>query len=406
MPKHYIVFTRKVIPQPNQSNLVWAAHTANAAANLGYSAVLTYACKDHKTLTPFDLIQPFRPKKPDQKLLSFYNLQPKLKVSSLPLSWPIDHFGGMLMCASTVVCEYYLPIHIKPLTAIVHTRDWNFAKAAVEHGVPVIYEQHYCDNTKKFEPRVVRNPLLQVVVTLSDIVRENMIQRGMPKEKIIKLHSGVNQMFLIRKPEEAEEWRQKLLVEERKHLVIYSGELCYLKGINMLIDVAKELTQIQFAIAGGTQLLVKNYQKLAQQKQVKNVTFLGYLPQNQLTSLLQAADILAHPHGSGKWKTARSTSPLKFFDYLASGNPIVATKITNLMEFKSSKAIIGWCEPDSPTQFAQCIQQVLATHPRKLEGYKDNLDLALQFSWENRIKKILSYVDNKILGVMHCTNHP
>ncbi|NEP01882.1 MAG: glycosyltransferase family 4 protein [Symploca sp. SIO2E9] len=391
MPKHYIVFTRQFIHQVNKSSLVWAAHTANAAANLGYSAVLTYACKAQETLKLFDLIHPFQPKIPDQNFLNFYNVQPKLKVASLPLSWPIGHFGGMLMCASTVVCEYYLPIHIKPVTAIVHTRDWNFAKAAVEHGVPAIYEQHYCDNTKQFEPKVVRNPLLQVVVTLSDLVRENMIQRGMPKEKIIKLHSGVNQMFLIRKPEEAKEWRQQLLVEERQHLVIYSGGLCHLKGVNMLIDVAKELPQIQFAIAGGTQPIVQNYQKLAQEKQVKNVTFLGHLPQNQLTSLLQAADILAHPHASGKWKTVRSTSPLKFFDYLASGNPIVATKIPALMEFKSSKAIIGWCEPDSPTQFAQCIQQVLATYPRKLEGYKDNLDLALQFSWENRIEKILSH---------------
>ena len=116
---------------------------------------------------------------------------------------------------------------------------------------------------------------------------------------------------------------------------------------------------------------------------------------NELASLLQAADVLAHPHCSGK--AATFTSPLKLFDYFASGTPIVATEIPSLVEFQDTQSITAWCEPDNPSKFAECLKQVLETHPRKVEGYPDSIEFVKQFSWENRAAKILSYVDESLL---------
>jgi glycosyltransferase involved in cell wall biosynthesis len=389
MTKHYIFFTRNELPQP-QAHLVQVAHSANAAANLGYPTVLVFIHKGISSLNPVEWISPFRPRQPPENLIQFYNLQDKLKIAPLPIPWPIDRIKGKLTNSSTIVSKYYFPFHILPVTKLVHTRDWNFVKAAIKQGIPAIYEHHHHDS-KQFEPEIVHNPLFQIAVTVADPVRESMIQNGMPPEKVIKLHNGFNHLFLVRQPEAGEAWRNRLLVDGRQHLVVYSGALHRFKGVDLLIDVAKELPQIQFAIAGGDAAQVQAYQQQAKEKQTQNVKFLGYLPQNQLASLLQAADILAHPHCSGE--AATFTSPLKLFDYMASGTPIVATEIPPLMEFKSSKAIAGWCPPDNPIQFAQCLEQVLETHPRKLKGYSDSLEFVLQFSWENRAKKILSYVE-------------
>lgn len=389
MTKNYIFFTRNVLPQA-QAHLVQVAHSANAAANLGYPTILIYLRQQQESLNPLELFSPFRPKPPEEKLAKFYNLQEKLKVAALPMPWPIDRIGGKLTNSSTVISKYYFPLYILPHTKIVHTRDWNFVKAAIKNGVPAIYEHHHHEQ-KQFEPEIVRHPLFQIAVMVADTVLESMIESGMPKEKAIKLHNGFNQIFLLRQPEAALAWRKQLLANGRQHLVVYSGALSKFKGVDLLIDVAKQLPEIQFAIAGGNESQVQSYQHLAREKQTENVTFLGYLPQNELASLLQAADILAHPHCAGK--EASFTSPLKLFDYMASGTPIVATEILPLMEFKTSKAVAAWCEPDNPIQFAQCLQQVLQTHPRKIEGYADNMDFVQQFSCENRISKILSYVE-------------
>ncbi|MEG3902763.1 glycosyltransferase family 4 protein [Microcoleus sp. B4-C5] len=393
MSKYYVFFTRNTLPQPNVASLVQVAHSANAAANLGYPAVLVYLRKGWSALNPVDLLFPFQPRKPDNKLAKIYNIQDKLKVADLPMPWPIDLWDSKWTSSSTIVSKYYLPIHLLKSTKIVHTRDWNFVKAAIKNGIPAIYEQHHHEN-KQFESEIVRNPLFQISVTVAHTVRDSMIKNGMPPEKVITLHNGFNHLFLARQTEAAQNWRHQLLEDDRQHLAVYAGGLYPFKGVDMLVDVAKELPLVQFAIAGGDSSQVTAYQQLAKSKQVNNIKFLGYLPQNQLASLLQAADVLTHPHCLTE--AATFTSPLKFFDYMASGTPIVATEIASLMEFKSGNIAATWCEPDNPHQFAQSIRDCLTKYPRKTEGYAETMDFVKQFSWENRIQKIMGYVDEQV----------
>ncbi|WP_445242928.1 glycosyltransferase family 4 protein [Microcoleus sp. N3A4] len=395
MSKYYVFFTRNVLPQPNVASLVQVVHSANAAANLGYPAVLVYLRKGWNAWNTVDLLRPFKPRKPDEKLAKIYNIQDRLKVADLPMPWPIDLWDSKWTSASTIVSKYYLPIHLLKSTKIVHTRDWNFVKAAVKNGIPAIYEQHHHED-KNFEPEIVCNPLFQIAVTVADTVRDSMIKNGMPPEKVIMLHNGFNHLFLARQTEAAQNWRQQLLTDGRQYLAVYAGGLYPFKGVDMLVDVAEELPLVQFAIAGGDSSQVTAYQQLAKDKQVNNIKFLGYLPQNQLASLLQAADVLTHPHCLTE--AATFTSPLKFFDYMASGTPIVATEIASLMEFKSGNIAATWCEPDNPHKFAQSIRDCLTKYPRKIEGYAETLNLVKQFSWENRIERILSYVDESLVG--------
>ncbi|OKH24893.1 glycosyl transferase family 1 [Hydrococcus rivularis NIES-593] len=392
MSKHYIFFTRNVLPQP-EAHIIHDVNTANAAANLGYSAILVYIQQGKKALNPLDWFYPFRPKKPSEELINFYNIQEKLKVIPLSMPLPISEKGGKWTHPSTYVCKYYFPVHIFPHTKILHTLDWNLVKTAIRSGIPVIYEREH-DRNGKYEPEIVNSPLFQVAITVADSVRENMIKNGMPPEKIVKLHLSYNQSFLVRQPEAAAEWRKKLLVDATEHLVVYSGGLYKFKGVDLLLDVAKELPRVQFAFAGGNETQLKAYRQLVQEKQIKNAIFLGYIQHERLPSLLQAADILAHPHLSGQ--AATFTSPLKFFEYLASGTPIVASEIPPLIEFKTANIVAGWCETDSVVAYTRALQQALETHPRKVEGYSEQIEFARQFSWESRLAKIMSYVDESL----------
>ncbi|MGB6301068.1 MAG: glycosyltransferase [Rivularia sp. (in: cyanobacteria)] len=394
-PKNYIYFIKEELPQP-EAHLIQSTNAANAVANLGYSTVLVYPQKGNKALNPINLIRPFQPRKIPEKLVRYYNLQEKLKVSPLPMPFPIDYIKTKFTNSNTIASKYYFRFHILPTTQIVHSRDWNFVEAAVKNGVPAIYEHHHHED-KPFVQEIVKNPLFQIAVTVGDTVRESMIANGMPPEKVVKLHNGYNRLFMERHPEAAAEWRKKLLKNGREKLVVYAGALQHFKGINVLIDVAKQLPDVQFVCAGGKKERVIHYQQLAQEKQVDNITFIGFILQQKLVSLLQAADILAHPHCSGK--AATFTSPLKLFDYFASATPIVATRIPSLTEFENTKVIAAWCNPDSATEFTASVARVLESHPRKMNGYSDSIDFVKQFSWENRAEKILSYVDESLQPV-------
>lgn len=387
MKKHYIFFINDYLPKPG-AHLVQIAHLANAAANLGYSSVLVYLRKAEQTLNPLDWIYPFRPKKPDEQLAQFFNFQENIKIVSLPV--PFEKSKNKWTNSNTLACKYYFPFHILPHTQIVHTRNWNFVKAAVKHGIPAIYERDHYEK-KQYEPEIVNNPLFQLAVTVADTVKEDMMKNGIPSEKIIKLHNGFNQLFFVRQPEKAAEWRKQLLTNERQHLVVYSGELHKFKGIDLLIEVAQQLPTVQFALAGGPESKLIAYQQLVRQHQLTNMTFLGYLPHNQLASLLQAADVLVYPHTNGE--AATFTSPMKLFDYIAAGVPIIANAIPPLQEFKSQNVVTYWCEPDNPQQFIQGIKHILGKYPRLEQNYINSIDIIQQYSWENRISNIMSNID-------------
>ncbi len=390
---HYVFFIGEELPQP-EAHLVQSTNAANAAANLGYSTVLVYPAKKAKTINLTNLLCPFKPRKTPTELAKYYNLHDRLKVSPLPMPWPIDKLRSKFANSNTIACKYYLPFHILPTTKLVHSRNWNFVKAAIRNGIAAIYEHHHHED-KLFEPEIVNSPLLQIAVTVVEPIRESMIKHGMPAEKVIRLHNGFNRLFMQRQPEKAAEWRNKLLQNQSSHLVVYAGALQQFKGIDVLIDVASEMPNVQFVCAGGKANEVEHYEKIVREKQVHNIKFLGYILHDELASLLQAADILAHPHCLGE--AATFTSPLKLFDYFASGTPIVATEIPSLIEFKDTPAITAWCEPDNPKKFAECLQQVLETHPRKVDGYSNSIDFVQQFSWENRAAKIMSYVDQSFM---------
>lgn len=390
--KHYIFFIGETLPKP-AAHLVQSTNAANGAANLGYSTVLVYPEKKINLHNLINIIHPFQPRTTPEELIKYYNLQDKLKVSPLPMPWPIDKIRHKFADSNTITCKYYLPLHILPTTKLVHSRNWNFVKAAIKNGVPAIYEHHHHED-KQFEPEIVNHPLLQITVTVADTIRESMIKNGMSAEKVVKLHNGFNRLFMQRQPEKAAEWRKKLL-QNYAYLVVYAGALQQFKGIEVLVEVAKQMPNVHFVCAGGNNTEVAYYQQLSTEKQVFNISFLGYILHHELASLLQAADVLVHPHCLGA--AATFTSPLKLFDYFASGTPIVATEIPSLLEFKHSKAITAWCEPDNPLKFAESLQRVLETHPRKVEGYADSVEFVQQFSWENRAAKILSYVDQSLL---------
>ncbi|MBD2243760.1 glycosyltransferase [Nostoc sp. FACHB-888] len=387
----YIFYTRELSLQPDTAHEIHDVLCANAAANLGYSSVLMYPDKKKSSANLLSLIYLEKPKKPDREFIEFYDVQEKLKIAALPMPWPIDQIGGKFTNYSTVVTKYFLPVHIRPNSKVVHTRDWNFVKAAVKNKIPTIYERHYFQD-QKYEPEIVHSSYFKIAITQSEPIRQSLIEYGMPPEKVIWLHNGFNQSFSIRRPKEAEIWRKELLINRRQHLVVYSGALYPFKGVDLLIDSAKELPEIQFVITGGTEAQVQAYQQLARDKNIENVEFLGWiLPRERLVSLFQAADILVHPHCAGK--SADFTNPVKFFQYMAAGTPIVATEIPPLMEFKASPLIASWCTPDDPHKLAQCILHTLETYPRKIDGYAASIDFAQQFSWENRITKILSYIE-------------
>lgn len=393
MLQRYLYYSQVLSMQPDSAHEIHDVLCANAAANCGFETLLAYPTAQANWLNPATWIAPTRPQSPSVAMREFYSIDPALQVAPLPIP-TLAGVKSRLLDANTWACKYYLPLHLKAETALVHTRNWNFVKACVGLNIPVVYERHYFQD-QPFEPEIVQHPALQVTITQSPLTRQSLIDQGMPDQKAVWMHNGFSPSFLQRQPAAAQAWRDELLTGDRQHLVLYSGALYPFKGIDVLVQAAAQLPTVQFVLTGGTPEQVATYRDQAAALGATNVTLLGWIhPRDRLISLFQAADVLAHPHCSGQ--SADFTNPVKFFQYLAAGTAIAATDIAPLREFQSADLAITWCPPDDATQFAQCVQQALETYPRHAEGYAQNIHFAQQFTWENRIQAILTHVQPEV----------
>ncbi|PZO35209.1 MAG: glycosyl transferase family 1 [Shackletoniella antarctica] len=386
MPGHYLFFVRDSLPQP-AAHLIQTVQCANAAATLGYTTQLAYVDRGPTAWQPWRWVNP-QPRPVDKDFARFFNIQHRLELLPLAMPWPIDRVQHRLTNASTLACKYYWPLHLADRTALVHTRDWNFAKAALNRGVPVVFECHH-HTDQPFEPALATHPLLQAVVTVIDTVRESIIRNGVPEKKVITVPNGFNAQFLARHPAAAQAWRDHLLSQRFTQLVVYAGALHEFKGVDLLLEIAPQFPQVVFALAGGPVGRQDYYRDRIAALDLNNVALLGFLEQQDLAHLLQAANVLAHPHREGQ--AATFTSPLKLFDYLASGTPVVATRIPSLEHWPLAGQIAAWCDPE-PQAFADALGRVLAAYPRPTEGFTPDYQALQPHSWEARIETILAHV--------------
>ncbi|XOF32451.1 MAG: glycosyltransferase family 4 protein [Candidatus Electrothrix sp. YB6] len=110
------------------------------------------------------------------------------------------------------------------------------------------------------------------------------------------------------------------------HRVVYAGTLESYQGIDLLIQsvahVIRENQEVGFIIVGGTEEQVEQYSELAAScGGSQHVLFTGRVPQATARAYTGQASVLVSPRSSG------TNTPLKIYEQLASGIPLVATSI-------------------------------------------------------------------------------
>jgi len=127
------------------------------------------------------------------------------------------------------------------------------------------------------------------VLWLSKVIREQISSLGISQEKLEKYKYWVDiDRF---SPKDSKETRKKKGINEQ-FTVLFVGRLIQKKGAKLLVDIAKELSQVQFVLIGSgpeEQYLEKS------SKQNKNIQFLGKIKNSELHEFYNSADIFCFP---------------------------------------------------------------------------------------------------------------
>ena len=139
-------------------------------------------------------------------------------------------------------------------------------------------------------------------------------------------------------------------------VVLYTGTFEPYQGLDLLFAAAREVIRARpdarFVLAGGRPDQIATARRQAEDAGVAHATiFAGQRPAGQVPSFLDAADVLVSPRTTG------TNTPLKIYQYLRSGRPIVATRLlTHTQVLTDEIAILTAASPDG---FAQGILAAL-----------------------------------------------
>jgi len=123
-----------------------------------------------------------------------------------------------------------------------------------------------------------------------------------------------------------------------------------------------------------------------------NVMLIDYVSPNEVPVYLKAADVLVMPHSAKVTESARYTCPLKLFEYMAAGVPIVTSQLPAISEVIRHGSN-GWLvSADSASALAEGIKHVLQCDKLASDMAQQAAKDAEMYTWERRASAILTRI--------------
>jgi len=332
-----------------------------------------------------ELLIPRRKNIISEDIFSYYPIKKSFSVRRL---FTIDFVGkiprlGFLL--QSITFAYAVRKYLKQQPeAIVYSRDIFSLWAIRRLSRKGIYEIHDLPSKLTKRHRTLFRRL--VFVAISNGLRKALLEMGIEDSRILVAPDGID-LELFRASATTEQARRQLNIPFGQKIVMYAGHLYRWKGVEILLEAARNSPEWFFYIIGGTASDVYKYGHLAAEGS-NNIKFIGHRKYQEIPLYLQVADVLTLPN-SGKQTVSRLyTSPLKLFEYLSTSKPILASDLPSIHEVADRFTGVFYFQADDPIS--------LTTELQKLKyQMKYQRDLA-PYSWINRAKNILTFVSQDL----------
>ncbi|RWF79800.1 MAG: glycosyltransferase [Mesorhizobium sp.] len=181
----------------------------------------------------------------------------------------------------------------------------------------------------------------------------------------------------------------------------YVGHLYKGKGMEIISAIAPRCGWATFHIVGGTPGDIEYWtSKLAK---CPNIVFHGYVPHAATCAYLAEMDVVLAPYlrdvegqGGGR-NIAEGMSPLKLFEYMAHGKPIVSSDLSVIREVLRDSVNSVLVSPDNPSDWVKALKRLRENKAlRDQIGQQAKTDFLARYSRVARATNILEEIKSRM----------
>jgi glycosyltransferase involved in cell wall biosynthesis len=193
-------------------------------------------------------------------------------------------------------------------------------------------------------------------VTITTGLKNELLSRFGPRQHVAVVPDGVRTVS-VQAPNPKP---QTPSPEPHPFTIGYAGHLYPWKGVDLIVEAVAALKDTRGLIVGGhdQEPDLARVQALAAQLDCgSRITFTGPVTPPAVAARLREADVLILPNPTSAISTG-FTSPLKLFEYMASGRPIIATDLPAFREVLQHEETALLVEPGNPPALVAAIQRL------------------------------------------------
>jgi glycosyltransferase involved in cell wall biosynthesis len=363
------------------ANSVQVLQMASAMAQLGHAVQVMSPLHEARVRDDFGL----------QRLHADYALASRIDLRYLPYVEVFNRLRGSYHYAGALWARALG-------NQVAFTRNPRIAALAVRLGLRAIVELHSPPTSVRAQRAIEwlggrRDQVRWVFI--SERLKQLSFERAAFDERACLVeHDGVDLRRFETRLTRAEA-RQKLQLDPHRQLVVHAGHLYEGRGAELLLACAAALPEVDFLFVGGRPDDVARVKADAARAGLANVQLTGHRPVSEVPCYLFAADVLAMPYTSntrvsdGKLKTIEWASPMKLFEYMASGRPIVGTSFPAISEVLRAGVNSVLVKPDDAAVFEEGLRSLLNDAPRGEALAKQALSDVNGYTWDKRAGRIL-----------------
>lgn len=351
-------------------------------------------CEAFGKRAPLDLLLPKRRNSLSGSLFAYFNIQKSFstqKLRCLDLISAAAWLGPLAYLIEVTTFAWSVAAFLKKQStseAVIYTRDLYTLLFLPAH-YSIVYEVH----TLPKKMNIVSRRLLKKadhIVVITKYLKDDLIHQGMPAEKIMVAPDGVDEDAL-HFSETRTACREIARLPHEKSIALYAGHLYAWKGADTVLAAAARAPECLFVFVGGKEDDRETFRRQCKEKNITNVRFVEHQKHERVLYYLHAADVLLLPNSASLRISSHYTSPMKLFEYMASGVPIVASDLPSLREVLSEKNA-QFFSPDNADALADAVRTVLVRSDRGSALAEQAKKDVQQYTWDQRAKHILAWI--------------